>query len=454
MKIFGFEIGKKDPVQVVETSGYQAFSTPFLRVGEGNLSLPYVNSRQQVNGRIRFGSDDLYPQLLNQMYYTSPLHGAIVDYKTNAAVGGGFELTISKDATAMEKVDVYTFDKRLNLKKTIPVVTKDVIIHNRVYFYLCFNRLGDLIKIKHIGAEKVRRDKYGENYFICDDWSSQIDIKTIKPYRWGTKQLECLYVWESHSVGQDVYPLPQYSSAMNWAFLDGEMSHLQKSNIINSIFPSFAMMFPKKPQSEEEKIAIKNTMDRAKGAANGGKAIAFFANNSESLPKIESIPTNSNDNLFQNTTESIDSKICQAHIIDPILMGIRVSGKLGSGSDIKQAYIIFEKNTIIPLRDIIEEIFNDLMKIADIKATLTINNFQIVNETIIELDEDTNAVSDALNTMSPLLATKVLESMTINEIRAMASLPPVDGGDMTREQAANLPTAAPTETTTPITPLP
>lgn len=436
MKIFGFEIGKKESVQVVEGNNYQAFSTPFLKVGEGNLSLPYVNPRQQVNGYIRFGSDNLYPQLLNQMYFTSPLHGAIVDYKTNAAVGGGFELTISKDATAMEKVDVYTFDKRVNLKKMIPVVTKDVIIHNRVYFYLCFNQIGDVIKIKHIGAEKVRRDKYGENYFICDDWNSQIDIKTVKPYKWGTNQRECLYIWESHSVGQDVYPLPQYSSAMNWAFLDGEMSYLQKSNIINSIFPSFAMMFPKKPQSEEEKVAIKNTIDKAKGAQNGGKAIAFFANNAESLPKIESIPTNSNDNLFQNTTESIDSKICQAHIIDPILMGIRVSGKLGSGSDIKQAYIIFEKNTIIPLRGIIEEIFNDLMEICQVKATLSINNFQIVNETIVEIDENVAAINDALSTMRPELAVKVLENMTVNEIRAMASLPPIENGDSNNQTPA------------------
>jgi hypothetical protein len=212
---------------------------------------------------------------------------------------------------------------------------------------------------------------------------------------------------------------------MNWAFLDGEMSYLQKSNIINSIFPSFAMMFPKKPQSEEEKIAIKNTIDKAKGSANGGKAIAFFANNAESLPKIESIPTNSNDGLFQVTTESIDSKICQAHIIDPILMGIRVSGKLGSGSDIKQAYIIFEKNTIIPLRNIIEDIVNDLLKIADVKADFTINNFQIVNETIVELDENTSAVNDALNTMNPELAKKVIETMTVNEIRAMVGLPAI-----------------------------
>jgi hypothetical protein len=35
-----------------------------------------------------------------------------------------------------------------------------------------------------------------------------------------------------------------------------------------------------------------------------------------------------------------------------------------------------------------------------------------------------------LNSLSPLVATKVLGSMTPNEIRALASLPPVEGGDI------------------------
>lgn len=438
MKLFGFNIGSNKAIESVETSGYQAFSTPFLKVGSGNLSLPYVNGRQQVNGRIRFGEDDLYPQMINQLYYTSPLHSSIVDFKTNATIGGGYDIKI-KDLSAVEKVDVYAFEKRLSLKKSINKITKDVILHNRVYFYLKFNQSGDLVKVKHIGAEKVRRDKLGENYYICDDWFSQINIIPIKPYHRGCKDLEQLYVWENLQVGQDIYPLPSYTSAFNWAFLDGEMSYLQKSNILNSIFPSFAMMFPKKPQSEEEKRAIKDTMERAKGAHNAGKGVAFFANNKESLPTIESIPTNNLDNVFQVTTESIDSKICQAHTIDPILMGIRVSGKLGSGSDIKQAYIIFEKNTIIPLRETIADIVNDLFEIAKVKAHVEINNYQIVNETIVEIEGDASMTSDALNAMSPLVANKVLESMTDNEIRALASLPPVEGGDVIKSQTTQTP---------------
>jgi hypothetical protein len=424
MKLFGFNIGKSTSVEMTETSSYQSFSTPFLKVKGGNLSLPYVNARQQTNGYIRFGDDNLYPQMINQLYYTSPLHSSIIDFKTNAIIGGGYELKVDENATAVDKVEVYSIERRLNLKKSLHTITKDVLLHNRKYFILRFNSLGDLVGVKSIGSEKVRRDKDGENYFICEDWWSQIEIRPIKRYSKHCKDTEQLFVYENHQVGQDIYPLPSYTSAFNWAFLDGEMSYLQKSNILNSIFPSFAMMFPKKPQGEEEKKAIKDTIERAKGAQNAGKAVAFFANNKEQLPTIESIPTNNLDNVFQVTTESIDSKICQAHTIDPILMGIRVSGKLGSGSDIKQAYVIFEKNTIIPMRQVVEDIVNEILAIAKVKAELVINNYQIVNEAIVEIDEKISNISNIINSVNPALATKIIEAMTTDELRDLIGLKP------------------------------
>ena len=414
--------------------GYQSFSTPFLPVGRGNLTLPYVNGRYSTNMWVRFGTDNLYPQMLNQMYYSSPLHGAIVDYKTNAVIGGGFNLTTDK-LTPQEKLEMFTFEKKANLKHTVKAVTKQLIIHNRVYFKLYFGEKKKLIKIENVSPEKVRVSRFGDMYYLCDDWSTNIDIKEIKPYHITCKD-ECqLYSYEVQSVGQDFYSLPTYSSALNFAFLSGELSYFAKSNIQNSVFPSFAMMFPKRPQSEEEKHMIKETIDRLKGAANAGKAVAFFANSADQLPKIESLPTNGNDKLFHEASALNTEQICFSHTIDPILMGIRTTGSLGNGSDIKQAYVIFEKNVVMELRQQVTTIFNEILTIARIPADFTINNFQIINETIVELEGDSSKTNDALNTLSPLVATKVLETMTINEIRALASLPPVEGGDITQAAA-------------------
>jgi hypothetical protein len=409
--------------EVVE--GYQSFSTPFLPVGKGNLTLPYVSNRYSANQWINFGAENLYPEMLNQMYYSSPLHGAIVDFKTNAVIGGGFALKTDL-LTTVEKLELYTFERKINLKHIVKAVTKQLIIHNRIYFKICYGANRKITRIENISPEKVRVSIDRKIYFISDDWSTRIGISMIKPYHIANTDMEQLYCYEIKSIGQDYYSLPQYTSCLNFAFLSGELSYFAKSNIQNSVFPSFAMMFPKRPQSEEEKHMIKDTIDRMKGAANAGKAVAFFANSAEQLPKIEAMPTNGNDKLFQEASQLNTEQICFAHTIDPILMGVRTTGSLGGGADIKQAYVIFEKNVVMELRSCVEHIFNELLTISKIPADFTINNFQVIDESIVELEGDASRINNLISAMHPTVAQKILDNMTANEIRALADLPPLN----------------------------
>lgn len=428
MKILGFNITRNK----LESETFQTFSTPFKPVGDANLSLPHIDGIYRDGTYVPFGSNNLFPQLLDQLYFTSPLHAAITDFKNNATLGGGYTLETT-GLTNKEKVDVYAIEKRFGGAKGLKNILYDVVLHNRVYFIGVKQKKGAKIKYR-IHPSKVRNNRTKSVYYICDDWAKLLNIKPILKYKDAKVGEEFIWCYEMDSVGQDVYSLPSYTSANNWMFLDGEMSYLQKSNILNSVFPAFAAMFPKKPQGKEEMQMVKSSLEQLKGAENAGKTAAFFANRPEDLPHFETIATNNNDGLFQSTTESIDSKICQAHVIDPILMGIRVSGKLGSGSDIKQSYVIFEKNTIMPLRSEIEFIFNELFKLSGLNVKLSINDYQIVNETIIETDdEQTSGTIDALNSMNPLVATKVLETLTPNEIRALAGLVPIEGGDAKEE---------------------
>jgi hypothetical protein len=377
-----FNLRKSEPVQVVEVGGYQSFSTPFLKVPATNLSLPFVDDRFQARGYVPFGEDNLYPQYLNQMYYTSPLHSAIVNYKVNAVCGGGYELLVDGLA-AMDKVDSYAAEKRIGIRRNMKPVLLDLIVHGRVYFIIHLKN-GKAIKFKRLGAEKVRISKCKTMYLVNDNWLYLTKIDKYEPYHPECKDGVYIYACENQSLGQDIYSLPSYTSALNWVFLDGEMSYLHKSNIQNSVFPSFAMMFPKKPQGREEMELIKETVNKLKGAENAGKAVAFFANNQEQLPKIEAIPTNNNDQLFIQTDGRIDEKICQAHEIDPLIMGIRVSGKLGSGMELQQSYQTFEKNVIIPLREELEYIFNDLLEISGAKSQFVCVEYRIIGESIVE----------------------------------------------------------------------
>lgn len=358
-------------------------STPFMDVGDGNLSLPYINSRVGSDkGMIYFGGDNLFPQLLNQMYYVSPLHSSIVEFKVRSVIGGGLEI----DETGLSQRDIIEwkmFNTKNNLKRIAQTITRDIIMHSRVYFKVKVkNKI--VVSYERISPEKVRTNKDRSRYFIADDWSTQLGQLTLKPYHPECKDEYQLYCYELDTIGDYPYPIPQYSSCLNWVFLDGEMSYLHKSNIQNSIFASVMITFPKKPTSTEEKNSIKESIEKAKGAPNAGRVFAVFANSADQMPKLEPIPTNNNDQLFIQTDGRIDEKICQAHTIDPILMGIRVSGKLGSGSDIKQSYVIWEKNFVMPTREILQNIFDDLVSLSGVKVYPKIKNYQIIGDVIVE----------------------------------------------------------------------
>jgi len=90
----------------------------------------------------------------------------------------------------------------------------------------------------------------------------------------------------------------------------------------------------------------------------------------------------------------------------------------------------------------VQDIFNEILHIAKLSiAEFKVNNFQIINETIVEVEGDASKTQDALNAMSPLVATKVLDTMTQNEVRALASLPPIEGGDIIPSQQPSIPQA-------------
>lgn len=382
-----YNFNKKQTTVVTTQDGplYSQFSTPFGKIGEGNLSLPYVRGYGSER-YVRFGNDNLFPQIVNQMYFNSALNGSIINYKANATIGGGYEI-ISNDTSAIQKVKEYTFIKKNKFSKLMRQLTKDLIMHGRVCVII--DPTMKDISIKRVGPEKVRVNISKTLYTISDDWARSVGMYEIKPYYVGCNE-KTLFVYEiDGDAGQDIYPIPQYCSSLNDAFLDGEMSYLQKSNIINSIFPSFMIKLAKKFGSQDEINQFKDTINKAKGAPSAGRIMTFVANSPDQLPTIETIPTNNNDKIFDSTLQRVDANICRAHSIDPLLMGIRISGSLGNGNELQQSYTIFEKNVVMPLREMMEEVGDELLFIADVKSSVKINNYQIIGEEIVDKTNQT-----------------------------------------------------------------
>jgi len=434
MKLFNFNGGNKPTPTtnkeiVTDKQGTFKFTTPFLSIGEGNLSMPYVSGQYTGNyGFVRFGADNLYPNILRQLRFTSPLVGNIIDFTANATVGGGYSTTITNESGA-NRVSFYEFENKFKLKKNIKNLAIDSLSFGVMNILITNDANGKAIRFKRIPMDEIRWSENQKVFWVCKDWSKQINILEYNEYQEQKPNHSGIHVVRLDEE-DTIYSYPIYISSNNWAFLDGESSYLHKSNIQNSIFPSVIFKFPKQPQSDEEKQVYIDTISSAKGSSQAGKAIAFFENGIEQLPEIETIATSQNDKLFTQTDERIDAKICQAFAIDPILMGIRVSGKLGSGSDIKQAYTIYEKNKIKPLRDTLESLINYLMRLYGVKGEIKINNYQIINDEIQAVDDETTEFVKKFNALPQLIQAKILDNMSSDQILKLVGLTNVNNNNI------------------------
>lgn len=380
-------------------NNYQTYSSVLREIGEGDLTKPYINtSLSGASQYVRFGLDNLFPQLIDQMYYQSPLHSSIIDFQVNAAVGGGFDITSHTKKSGEDRVKELTFLRKIKAKKLTKGIALDLKMHNRCHFKVT-KKGNDIIKFERVAPSKVRYNVDATKFWISDDWSTMQNVKTYAEYEPTYAEEPVIQILSSidleSSPGQDVYPLDKTVAAFNWCYLDGQSANLQKDNIQRSIFGNLVIKRPNEFKSTEEFNIFKRGIESKKGEI--VPVLLLSANGKDNLPEVESFPANENDKAFENMDRRIDDKICQAHTINPTIMGIERPGALGSGSDIKESYPIWEKNVVLPFREQIEEVFNEILELFNIQGEYKLKEYSIIEGEVTEVKEQEYA-ADGLDT--------------------------------------------------------
>jgi hypothetical protein len=379
MKILGINFSRNSVVRTEQ----QAYSTPFGQIGDGNLSLPFIQSQVHKAGVIYFGQDNLFPSVLDQMYYTSPIHGAVIDFTVMAVIGGGF--TVEGLSDGKDKVAFGVWSRMNKVDRNLETVARDYKMHARVHFLLKYSDSGKFLCMERLQPASIRY-RFDGNYEFSSDWSTGKERRFLEAYHPAKvgKYKEMLYTFGEVGAGQDIYPIPTYSSALNWCYLDGEQSYFHKSNLQNSIFPSLIIRRPKRFGSKKEVEDFKDGLMNNKGAKNAGKVFVLTGDGMENTPEVIVPGSQSNDKLFEGTAKELKDNICFAHKINPSIMGVKVAGSLGNAQELEMSYAIFEKNVVFPMRKQLTFMYNELMQIANIDGTFTIQDFKIIEGQVID----------------------------------------------------------------------
>ena len=353
-----------------------------------DLSNPFIDDSLSYRvGFSSFGETNLTPQIFNDLYRTSPMHSACVNFKTWSVIGDGIEWTNYENLLPKEKITIKEFIKRNDFKKSARDLTKNWVKHGRaiVIFHYDKNK-GEYDYFKVVDPAEMRNDvetlfKGITNFFYSNDWAYRSNVVKFTPY--GINNDDEWQVLEIKNYnGRRTYGLPDWLSSANWQSVSAGLGLLHKSALENGIQPSVLFMYPYLMDDEEEQQWTSGMQDNHKGVKNYNRAIKIEANGTENMPQIEVMKTTDNHKLFEQTSKEQKEEISISHNINPALMGVRIAGSLGASEEIEFSAKQFEKVWLNDNRDIIEDFLLEIASICGIK-----NEFKILKTELASFSE-------------------------------------------------------------------
>lgn len=273
-----------------------------------------------MTNRDRPINDTWFQQLL-ELYYTSPLHGAILKKlhnKINDGVNDGFFDDISLDAIIFGG---------------FAVEIKWNYYHTKI------------VELKPLPFEKIRaglvdkETRQIEYYLYSNDWFKVNYRKWYKLEKFNTSKTSDahqIFYWKDGRQF-DIYPKPYYVSGLKYIYVQNELA-TYFSTLIKNNFVSNGILHLPTPESEEQgKMEEEMLLRENTGSKNAGGIIVTYGRQDEA-PVFTKFNNDQDDNKYQFLPEYTDNQIIMAHQV-PIQLMIQTPGKLG-GTD---EYEFFQK---------------------------------------------------------------------------------------------------------------
>ena len=415
----------------------------------------YREKKGEGEGYIEFGKKNDYPNYLVDLFNKSAKHNAIIKGKVNYITGNGFKIKEGVDPIGEQFIA--QANRVESLTEVLRKASIDIELFGGAYLQIIWSVTGEnLAEVYHVDYTKIRTNADNTQFWYSENWEDRKYKREVfngfnSQLRQGT---QIMYLKE-YRPNLNAYALPGYFGALNYVESDIEISKHVLGNAQTGFSASKLITLPNGEPSDDEKRQIERKFTDRFSGSDGKKFILSFVNDASRKPVIEDLGASDiTKEDFGNVDKMIQQNIFAGHqITAPDLFGISTPGQLGTRQQMRDSYEIF-KNTYVNDKQIfLEQVFSLLAKLHGANSELQIVPVEPIGiefgEAIIAanltkdeireklgapaLEPKTSSTSqdviDAINSLSPLVANKVLESMTANEIRSLVGLIPEQGGE-------------------------
>ncbi|MBP9688483.1 MAG: hypothetical protein KBE91_02655 [Bacteroidia bacterium] len=400
---------------------------------------------------IKYGSDNLFPNYIVSLYKEHPEHRTIVNSKSMYLTGKGIKPVNENDATDLSNV-IKLLNKNGSIENINFQIGLSFEMFNGVYFEIINNAFKKPIQINLLNPALVRFSECKTKIYYSKDWSKDRNGCEISQYING-KSIKGFVKFEFYTPSTNqydgIYPQPQYLGVTKEIQTDIDISTFNKNYVANGFSASTIITFFNGELDNPTKAKIKERVTSTyNGVENAGKTFINYVDKDGKAAEVTSMNIDDLDKKFEFTSKRCMQKIVSGHDIkNADLFGIKISdgGLIANRVNLLDSQELFVKSYVEPRQELVKSMYRRLTSIVcgrEIEVeieSINLIGLDLYNDPDLTQDErrtlkgyeslttsvkpQAQAVNDAINSLSPLVANKVLESMTEDEIRALASLP-------------------------------
>jgi len=411
---------------------------------------------------VYWGELNDYPDYLIDLFMRSSTNNAIITGKVNYILGNGWKVNkagMTMVNTAIANDFISSINPYESLDELSDAVFLDFEIFNGFALEVIWNKLGTDFDLFHIPFNKIRTNESQTKYYYSKDWSivaqseEKTGLKEYLPFDAKVTKGSSIFLFQitAPRKGKDpnVYSMPEYIGSTQAMETDLECSNYNLSEIKTGFSAGTILNFyngiPDEPKKKEIERMIKS---KFMGSDRAGGIIVNFSDGKDRGSDVVSLSGNDLDKRYIELKKDVRQEIFVGHkVCSPILFGVKTEGQLGGRTEIAEAYELFQNTYVSKRQRILAKVFNKFYKLKGISGKLyleqtTAIGFGIPDSLIAQAmpidfvkeklgittakkeneNADAKTVINAINSLSPLVANKVLESMSTEEIRGLVGL--------------------------------
>lgn len=324
-------------------------------------SFPENIEREPRNGAenkfVSWGTDNLYPYFLFDIYKESADHQSIIDGMVQYIKGGG----LKTNNIQLEKI-FKEINEDENINDLYHKIILDYLIYGGFNIHNIPTRAGYLSKQYHIDFTSCRTNEDEDIIFFADKWKryNTKDVKQYNAFDKNKPRQESMFYFKGLKT-RGVYPIPLYNGAIRSILTDIEIAKFHYNNVANGFQVNTIINFNNGEISDVEREALEKKINDKFSGTSGSKILITFNEDKDSAVTVEKLNADDFDEQFGALKKDVQNTIFTSHkVTSPALFGIKMENTGFSKTEYEESFEIFNSTIIRSHQEVIE---NELYKL-------------------------------------------------------------------------------------------